>query len=1251
MKMTVSELRAIAKERDMKGYSKMKKIDLVNMLRNEHHPANVLDDPVPEINVPTLNPTVAMNRPPLGVLENKVRSELNSFTDWLISYVPPTVKKAVNEKWEALKSKVLGLFPKQKKFEIRETNSAVKGFAKQYTIDGWNGIDAISFLAAVKPQVIALLSSNRETKINVVLTCIMERIEMKSGEIVSVECPFVSKTVVVLASADVNDLYEEAKEKIMESMAAFQRQGSSWRFKSVVKLDINTVVYKPLKGKSYIALPQKLASKKAIINLQNKDDHLCFKWCITRAMNPVEKAQERITEKLKKQSTLFNWDGVEFPVAVNESTYRRFEKKNNVSVNVFGYENEEVYPLYVSKEAGAKFVDLLLISDGEKSHYCWIKNFNRLMSKRTESQHNSMHYCRRCLNGYSTETALANHTVYCSEHKAQRVVIPEPDTELSFENVNKSMRVPFIVYADFESFIKPTDTCQPDPGSSYTNKLQEHTASSFCYYIKCFDDSLDSTKIVTFTAENEDDDVAQKFLDTLQENIKEIYNKFKFPKKMIFTEEDKKAFCESSKCHICDKDLSDDRVRDHCHLSGKYRGAAHNSCNINFKLPKFIPVVFHNLSGYDGHLFIKKLGGKCKCIPTNEEKYISFSKEVIVDRFEKNGKKIDVKRELRFIDSFRFMPSSLDSLVSYLDNEQCVNLKKYYSGKQFDLLRRKGVYPYDYASSVNILSDTELPSKSAFYSKLNDCDISNEDYAHAETVWEEFGCKTFRDYHDLYNRSDVLLLSDVFENFRDVCMKYYKLDPAWYYTSPGLSWDAMLKKTKVILELLSDYDMLLMFKKGIRGGVSMISKRYAKANNKYMGEAYDSSKPPSFVTYLDANNLYGWAMSKLLPTGGFKWMTEDELNNWESLTSDEGVGCILEADLEYPYELHCLHDDYPVCPESVKPDGSTVAKLIPNLNDKKHYVLHYENLKQCVSLGLKITKIHRGIQFRESAWLKEYIDLNTALRTAAKNDFEKEFFKLMNNSVFGKTMERIENHVDIRLVTERDAAIKLAAKPYYDRCTIFDENLIAVHMRRTRLVYNKPIYLGMCILDLSKTLMYDFHYNYMKKKFKQVSLLMTDTDSGFYEIETEDFYADISADVDRWFDTSELPENHMSGIRAGVNKKVLGMFKDEASGRIIEEFVGLRAKLYSYKMFEGDEHRKCKGVKKAVVKKTITHDDYKDCLFNGAEQLRRMRVIRSYKHEVYTEEVNKIALSPDDDKRVVQDDCIHTLAHGHHAPL
>src|SRR6218665_576416 len=317
---------------------------------------------------------------------------------------------------------------------------------------------------------------------------------------------------------------------------------------------------------------------------------------------------------------------------------------------------------------------------------------------------------------------------------------------LNFKNYNRSLRVPFIVYADFESIIKPIDTCQPDSQESYTDKYQRHIPSLFCYYIKCFDDSVYSHEPGSYTAESKDDDVAQKFVDSLEENIKQIYSRSKFIKKMIFTKEDARNFKAATLCHICGGELSTDRVRDHCHLSGKYRGAAHNSCNLNYTLPKFVPVVFHNLSGYDSHLFVKKLRGgngeKIKCIPNNEEKYISFSREVVVDKFSKKNKEITVKRELRFIDSFKFMASSLDALSKNFSKDQCKNLGNRFSGKQSDLLLRKGVYPYDYVDSVERFKETELPPKEAFYSILNNSDISDDDYEHAQMVWKEFGLKT-----------------------------------------------------------------------------------------------------------------------------------------------------------------------------------------------------------------------------------------------------------------------------------------------------------------------------------------------------------------------------------------------------------------------------------------------------------------------------------------------------------------------------
>ena len=590
------------------------------------------------------------------------------------------------------------------------------------------------------------------------------------------------------------------------------------------------------------------------------------------------------------------------------------------------------------------------------------------------------------------------------------------------------------------------------------------------------------------------------------------------------------------------------------------------------------------------------------------------------------------------------MSTSLESLVNNLPDDAFNNIERYYKGEKLNLVKGKGVYPYEYMDSLERFKENKLPPKEVFYSRLTGEGISDEDYERAKKVWKVFGMKTLQDYHDFYNVTDVLLLADVFENFRNICMENYKLDPAHYFTAPGLAWDACLKITGVELELLSDIDMLLMIEKGIRGGVSMISNRHGKANNKYMGESFIDTMISIYIMYLDANNLYGWAMSKPLPTHGFEWMKVDELETWEFHS------CILEVDLEYPKNLHDLHNDYPLAPEQIMVNKT--SKLIPNLGDKKKYVLHYETLRQYLKLGLKLTHIHRGIKFKESPWLEKYISLNTKLRTEAKNEFEKDFFKLMNNAVFGKTMENIRNRVDIKLVNNKKQAEKLSAKPNFKHCNTFSEDLVAIHMKKTKLDFDKPVYLGMCILDLSKTLMYDFHYNYIKKKYgNKAKLLLTDTDSLMYEIQTKDFYKDIKEDVKNRFDTSGYPPNHPSGIPSGFNKKVLGMFKDEVNGDIIDEFVGLRAKLYSYKMFYGEESKKCKGVKKSVVKKSITHEDYKRCLTDQKPQLRKMNVIRSYKHDIFTEEVNKVALSANDDKRHILENGIDTLALGHYKIL
>lgn len=738
--------------------------------------------------------------------------------------------------------------------------------------------------------------------------------------------------------------------------------------------------------------------------------------------------------------------------------------------------------------------------------------------------------------------------------------------------------MPFVIYADFEAITEKISGCQPNDDKSYTNAYQKHTDCGFGYKVVCCYDDKYSQPLKIYRGEK----AVYTFMEYLLDEVKYCKKVMKkeFNKPLIMTKEDEEKFLKANECYICNKKYTDKdiKVRDHCHITGKYRGSAHQECNLQLRLnPEEvkIPVIFHNLRGYDSHFIMQEIGAifnnhtynnnkgeekqmNINAIPNNMEKYMAFM----------------LGNHLTFIDSFQFMSSSLEKLVSNLSKESLKYTSKSFKGEKLDLMVRKGVYPYDYMDSFEKFNH-KLPSKEDFYSILNDQHISNEDYEHAQNVWNKFSLKNMGDYHNLYLKSDILLLADVFENFRNTCLEYYKLDPCHYFTSPGLSWDAMLKMTNIKLELMTDIDMFQFIEKGLRGGISYIANRYSKANNKYMKEYYEN-KPSKYIMYLDANNLYGWAMSQYLPTGGFKWMTQKQIDNIDlaKYKEDSKNGLILEVDLKYPQDLHNFHNDYPLAPEKVKVTDSMLSnyskriadkynistglvyKLIPTLSNKEKYVLHYRNLQLYIDLGLKVSKVHRVLEFNQSPWLKQYIAFNTEKRKNAKNAFEKEFFKLMNNSVFGKTMENIRKRVDVRLVTDEKKLLKLTSKPTYVSCKIFNENLVAVHKIKETITLNRPAYVGMSILDLSKTLMYDFHYKYIKKNYgEKAMLLFTDTDSLTYEIEANDVYRDFWIDKDK-FDNSDYPEG--SPYFDKTNKKVIGKFKDEAAGVPICEFVGLR---------------------------------------------------------------------------------------------
>ena len=1068
------------------------------------------------------------------------------------------------------------------------------------------------------------------------------------GEITEQVSPhFRGNCQISLKSSDIEESLQDSIRKIHSSFIEYQRQGSNWTLDKVLKIKIHLVKYKPLKGSSYIPTPIKLRSKHAIVNVQNRD-RKCFMWSMLAALHPTERNTERIGKYVEYANEL-TFEDITFPV--KRKDIHRFEIQNKISVNVLGFEKGNLYPVHVTKERFDRHVDLLLLSDGKKSHYCWIKSMSRLLGHQNSHGHR-YHYCIYCLQGFTSHRVLEKHQTYCKDHNAQRVELPkEEDKWLYYKDVRKQLKVPFIIYADFESFQIPISGCENDPASSFAEKSTHHVPSSFAYKVVGLNHEL-SKKPVVYRGPG----VAEKFVDCMLQEMEEIEEKFKHVEPMIMTKEDWRSFHKASRCHICGKDLGADKVRDHDHMTGRFRGAAHNECNLNYKFTGKIPVVFHNLRGYDSHLIMSAIGKtnkKINCIANNMEKYISFSLGC-----------------MDFIDSFQFMSASLEKLICNLSKEgqdKFPHMSTHFDNDYIGLLLRKQVYPYDYFDEPERFSETSLPPKEAFVSSLTGEAISNSDYHHAQQVWESFNIKTLGEYSDLYVLSDTLTLADVFENFRNLCLDAYGLDAAHFYTAPGLAWQAALRCTGVQLELLTDIDQHLFIENGLRGGISMISHRHVQANNPYVS-GYDPSKDKSYIMYLDANNLYGWAMSQPLPTHEFDWLTEKEIKSidFTKVKDDADEGYILEVNLEYPEEIHDQHADYPLAPEHIQvtPDmlspyaksiaedlklkGSFTTKLVPNLNDKNRYVVHYRNLKQYLSLGMKLSKIHRVLSFKQSPWLKSYIDFNTDKRKQARNDFEKDFYKLMNNSVFGKTMENLRKRVKIELVNNQKRAMKLSVKPSFQGFRIFNEDLVGVNMKIEKLYLNRPIYVGFSILDMSKTLMYDFHYNHIKKIYGlSATLLFTDTDSLAYVIQTNDIYEDMMHSLDL-YDTSEYP-NH-SQLFSLKNKKIIGKMKDETYGNPIHAFVGLKSKMYAYTFEQNGKEiqaKRAKGVKKSVVQNQIKYEQYLECIEERKVLICNMKQIRSYDHQLYNISINKLGLSPYDDKRYILNDGISTLPYGH----
>uniref|UniRef100_A0A336MAQ8 CSON012963 protein n=1 Tax=Culicoides sonorensis TaxID=179676 RepID=A0A336MAQ8_CULSO len=1104
----------------------------------------------------------------------------------------------------------------------------------------------------------------------------------------------------------IDELLQPLYENLLSQTEDFQENGSGWSLKKILFIELHINKCQPLSVGSYIPLPEWIRKKAACINPKNTDNE-CFKWAlrayfllkelngpsdeeeIQRSAGEQRAIHQMLTEMSNEEAERIdttyqmNWGDLEFPINIETDIKKFLSWNNSISLTIYGISEDQndpkkiVGPLFKSSVLKQHHIHLLQVQDGINIHFCLVKNVSRLVNAQFGGVQRTRYFCDNCFYRVTDENALRLHKE--KDCHGVATIMPQKGEKLKFTSFSKELRAPIICYADFEAILEPVEENTQQQASSSTStaqKLNKHVASSYAYLIK--NDAGGSDILELYRGEN----CADKFVTSLFQNLKTTYenNVLNDVRPMIYTDADREKFERSTKCHICEKEIVGRKVRNHNHVTGLFIGAACNQCNLQYYLSKEVSVFLHNLSKYDAHFFIKELSkinsssSNISIIPSTDETYISFMKPIEIfrerDPNEDPTSFDKVFLKVIFKDSRRFFPGSLQKLSKNLKSHQFVNTIKHLTAKNYDrelieLLKRKGVFPYEHIKSFANYNETRLPAKSAFalsYDGESKKNISDDDYNYALKVFERARCKNIGDYNDVYLITDVLILCDVFEHFREVGQRQYGLDPAHYYTLPGYSYDSMLKYTKMEIELLSDLEMYNFFTEAIRGGLTQCSKRYAKANNRYMAN-YSSNHESSYLALLDFNNLYGFSLSESIAYGGFQWLTDNQITRFkvENIPDDGDYGYVLSVDIDYPSELHDEHNELPFFPERKK-FGNT-EKLCATLENKKNYVVHYRNLKQAMQNGLILKKVHKILKFKQSKWIAPYINLNNTLRSMATSDAEKDLYKLMNNAIFGKSVENVLKRRKIYLCSSwqsrhnRKGAAEYIASGYCKKIKVFDETLIAAELAPKLINLNKPVYIGFIVLELSKLRMYQFHYDLMKKKYNsnnQLELCYMDTDSFLYHIRCDDFYEDMRPiiysdypdpkDI-RHFDTSNFDNKYGYTSK---NKKMLGAMKFETGADPITVFIGIRPKAYYFETEDKNVTKKAKGISKQVSE-TLTFEDYYNCLRDITLKVRKsVQIFRSDHHTIFTEKIYKTALNGADDKRVILEDGEHTLAYGHY---
>jgi len=1096
--------------------------------------------------------------------------------------------------------------------------------------------------------------------------------KLKDKTVVHSQPCFRSPSRIILSPSSITESLTKTRESILNAFDCYMKDGSGWTLGRVIFSETN--VYKFSLGRakgigggrppkhSKLLLPLRFRrNKHCFLSILTTDDK-CFLYCVLAALFPPERGSKfkRNARDYLKYVKELDTSMLTYPTPTNVIPY--FEEKNNLTINVVGFnKKEELVFLHKSDNSNdpERTINLFLFNQ----HYHLIRSWTALLNF---SKKHKREFCQACCTfNLKRKEGGCSH---CSSKRNEMIPVsnvsfPPKGAVEKFRNFHKTCPHPFILYCDIETSV--VDRENDDDKKRKIKRIKAHSPVAIGYIRICHSNPEYSQKFPTVHVGTKC--ISQFYLSLKEEIafIEDVLSKTHYPISLSWKDEE--SFKQANHCYMCNTEFTEGKkkVRDHDHLKPRdnYRGAACSSCNLNRSDTKLkIPLFFHNGGKFDTHFLIQELHNLSKT---------SFN---IIAKTSENIMFMEIMdRKIFILDSFNHLPYSLSSLVEQMKaggkKLEITNISLNRDDRAMELMNRKGVFPYNAVKNLESVEAIEkLPPREEFYDELKESNISQEEYHHAQKVWDYFKCRNLKEYMVLYLKTDITLLADVMENYRQFFQSRFGLDCSHYLSLPGLSYDCMLKHTKNQLDYIYTDEMFNFLKRGMRGGVSMITHRYAEANNPFM-KKYNEKLPSSYIIYLDCNALYSSVMTKKLPYKNFRWSNKKSkrwvLERVENYKPTNKTAYFIECDLEYPPGIHDLTKDLPLAPEHVKVKRDMLSpfalnlvkkfnismdstpKLLSTQYDKTNYVCHVENLQFYLKMGMKLKAVHKVLKFEQKAILKPYIDLCISERKRSKCADENQMWKLTSNAIFGKTIANLEKRQSSRILTDAQATLKAINSPRFKHADLITQNIVQVSSEKKKNVINFPYYIGVSILELSKLHLMKMHYEKFLPKYGlfKLKLLMTDTDSLLYWVETANIYKDLKSMGVVEF--SNYPKENP--FFNAENEGELFFLKDETGGKVINNFVGLRAKSYSIRMESGDNEME-KVVGKGVPKhklQNMNHQDLLDTLRQNIIKEVTTQHLRSFKHHVFTIQQKKVALSPFDNKRYLMEDGVTTLPYGH----